>query len=110
MLEPGAPGTPPSDTCARETEPQAAWRRPSSIAWKVRGAIIARVPSRGERSGPGPVPHRWRRWEQVPRLRTPSEAAIALAMDVVAVLAGLDVEGWLRPGIKVNGLRGTQGL
>jgi hypothetical protein len=31
-------------------------------------------------------------------------------MDVVAVLAGLDVEGWLRLGIKVNGLRGTQGL
>ena len=46
----------------------------------------------------------------VPRSRTPSEAAIALAMDVVAVLGGLDVEGLLRQGLQVNGLHGTQGL
>jgi len=46
----------------------------------------------------------------VPRSRTPAEAAIALAMDVVAVLGGLGVDGLLRQGIKVNGLRGTQGL
>jgi hypothetical protein len=31
-------------------------------------------------------------------------------MDVVAVLGGLGVDGLLRKGIKVNGLRGTQGL
>jgi hypothetical protein len=44
---------------------------------------------------------------QVPRSRTPSEAAIALAMDMVAVLGGLGVEDLLGKGIKVNGLRGT---
>ena len=47
---------------------------------------------------------------QGPRSRTPSEAAIALAMDMVAVLGGLGVEGLLRQGIKVNELRGTQSL
>ena len=31
-------------------------------------------------------------------------------MDMVAVLGGLGVEGRLRKGIKVNGLRGTQSL
>jgi len=47
---------------------------------------------------------------QVPRSRTPAEAAIALAMDMGAVVGGLGVEGRLRKGIKVNGLRGTQSL
>ena len=101
----------PRDTpcvpCARDTEPQAAWLRPSFIEWKVRGAIVARVPPRGERCGPRPGPHRRAPMGQVPRSRTPSEAAIALAMDLGAVLGGLGVEGLLGKGIKVNGLRGT---
>ena len=95
---------------ARDTEPQAAWLKPSSIAWKVRGAIVARVPPRGERCGPGPGPHRRAPRGQVPRSRTPSEAAIALAMAMGAVWGGLGVAGRLRQGIKVNGLRGPQRL
>jgi hypothetical protein len=47
---------------------------------------------------------------QMPHARTPAEAAIALAMDIVAVVGGLGVEGRLREGLKVNGLRGTQRL
>ena len=46
----------------------------------------------------------------VPRSRPPTEAAIALAMDMVAVVGGLGVEGlgWQR--LQVNSLRGPQGL
>jgi hypothetical protein len=47
---------------------------------------------------------------QMPRSRTPAEAAIALAMDMVAVVGGLGVAGRLRQGLKVNGLRGTPRL
>ena len=42
-----------------------------------------------------------------PRSGAPAEAAIALAMDRVAVLGDVVVDGCLRQGIKVNGLCGT---
>src|SRR2546428_1232776 len=42
--------------------------------------------------------------------RTPAEAAIALAMDLGAVVGGLSVAGRLREGLEVNSLRGTQGF
>ena len=44
------------------------------------------------------------------RLGTPAEAAIALAMDMVAVVGDLVVDGLLREGLEVNGLRSTQGF
>ena len=47
---------------------------------------------------------------QVPRSRTPSEVAIALAMDMGAVVGSLGVEGLCRQGLQVNGLRGPQRL
>ena len=45
---------------------------------------------------------------QVPHARTPSEVAIALAMDMVAVAGGWRVEGLCRQGLQVNRLRGPQ--
>ena len=47
---------------------------------------------------------------QGPRSRAPAEAAIALAMDMVAVVGDLVVDGLLREGLEVNGLRSTQGF
>ena len=47
---------------------------------------------------------------QVPRSRTPSEVAIALAMDMGAVVGSLGVEGLCRQGLQVNGLRGPPRL
>jgi hypothetical protein len=47
---------------------------------------------------------------QGPRSRAPAEAAIALAMDMVAVVGNLGVDVLLREGIEVNGLRSTPGF
>jgi hypothetical protein len=47
---------------------------------------------------------------QGPCSRAPAEAAIALAMDMVAVVGDLVVDGLLREGLEVNGLRSTQGF
>jgi len=47
---------------------------------------------------------------QGPYARAPAEAVIALAMDMVAVVGSGVVDGRLREGLKVNGLRGTEGF
>ena len=99
----------PEHTCARDTAPQAAWLRLSSIEWKVRGTIVARRPRRGECGAREPEPQAGT-WGQGLRSRPPAEAAIALVMDLVAVVNGLGVAGLGRQGLQVNGLRGPQRL
>ena len=95
------PGYPEAHLCQRDG---AAGGVAQAVVHRMKSeeAIIARGPPSGERGA--------RRWEPVPCSRPPAEAAIALAMDVVAVLGGLDVEGWLCQGLQVNSLPGTQGL
>ena len=72
-------------------------------------AIVARLPPRGECREPEGHTPGGRRGAR-PFSRTPAEAAIALAMDLVAVVGGLSVAGRLREGLEVNSLRGTQGF
>ena len=63
---------------------------------------------RGEHGAPGPEPPKRGARSQVPHARTPSEVAIALAMDMITVLGDVVVHGWLRQGLELHGLRRTQ--
>ena len=86
----------------------------------VAQAVVNRVESEGgycsevtaQRRAPraAAAPQREAPVGQGPCSRAPAEAAIALAMDMVAVVDGLGVDGRLRESLEVHGALGTQGF